>query len=841
MLKACFFKNNVSAHIIILLVLGILLFSCEAKQKTNVKRRPFILVTSNERAQVIEKIETQEWAKSIYANLINRIEKDVQLHQENPHAFLNKLPFDKEKAKDGKTPPFKQVYHIVDGVHKNLDNATKEEWATAAVLEKFLQLGVDCGMAYFVSEDKRYAQCAVDILHTYIQGVQQHQVSDWHGRGGWLFPDDGFREVRVLGNKVPLVYDFVAEYIKDGAKAYDFGKKQEVDFSIEDAQQVFRTYADITINYGHAGSNHSVLEAPNMVYNALAMEDEAERDSLLRFFLYQSVPRHQDALDVMAANFKEKGDIWPETSQYLNHSTSIIIKLMLVLDRYDANLRLGDKYSNVLYALPCLDFLVYPNDELIRWGDGKRFGSAPYYSYEDSYALAELNGLVEVRETFGPLINRAKKEKGYQRKNMESVFWYDNEIEGDVKSFSLNRTERVYHAGVFLQRNINTSNKVQDGLMCFVGGAHMVHAHAEGMNIELYGEGEVLGVDNGRGKYGLDIHENYSRLYAAHNTVIVNGSSQGEGGWSNLGINSVELISMEPQVGNEGVSPNYSFTQTSFIDDKGDKAEATQERTLSLIRTSPTTGYYVDVFRSKSSLPNQYHDYLYHNIGDALTIKNQDLQFKATPNRYMDNANDEWKRDKFRHPGWHFFKDVKTSNKYAHDIEARFNVKQLKQGSIYMQLFVPGFENREYTTVNAPHTFQAPSPYDNLDTPTLIIRKEGEAWTNPFVVVFEPFNQKEKNPSIQSVEKLEQNGIYKGLKVTSSIPTEDIVQYIITQSKGEVFQDSLKNISFKGSFAVITENSQGELRNMYIGEGDELIYNNNILKGNKNNCAYKTY
>ena len=82
---------------------------------------------------------------------------------------------------------------------------------------------------------------------------------------------------------------------------------------------------------------------------------------------------------------------------------------------------------------------------------------------------------------------------------------------------------------------------------------------------------------------------------------------------------------------------------------------------MALIRTSPTTGYYVDVFRSKSKLPNEYHDYLYHNIGDKLVFENSDMDFKETPDRFMANANATWKRNKqYRHPGWHFFKDVET-------------------------------------------------------------------------------------------------------------------------------------------------------------------------------------
>ncbi len=787
------------------------------------QERPFIWVKASERNQILEKIKTQTWTQDIYRKLLSKTDDEIERFYKNPETYIKQLPFNWNEGQKNDFPPFYKTDHIENGVHKNLDNATKKEWQPAELLIKHLQIALDCSMIYYLTQDEKYAHVASSILYAFIKSVQKSELSDWHGRGGWLFPYDGFREVRVIGYKLPLIYDFVSPYIKNGGQPFDIVKNKKVDFPFDEAQNVFRTYADITINYGQTGSNHSVLEAPSLVYNALAMEDEKERDKLLSYFLTENT-KNQDALNVMAKNYKEQGDIWPETSQYLNHSTALLTKLMLVVNRYKPELKLGEKYPNILYALPRLDYFVYPNNEIVRWGDGHRHGSSPYNAFEDAYILAEMDGLTEVKEKFGPLINRALKEDKYKRNSVESIFWYDNNIEGAPEAFKLNRTDRVYHAGIVLQRNLSSTKKPEDGLMCFVGGAHMVHGHAEGMNIELYGEGQVLGVDNGRGRYAQNIHENYSRIFAAHNTVIVNGNSQGEGGWANLEINKVELISVEPKVSEKGVSPYHSFSQTSFEDDGGEKAEASQERTLALIRTSPTTGYYVDVFRSKSKLPNEFHDYLYHNIGDDLVFSNKDLKFENTPDRYMTNANLEWNRRKFRNPGWHFFEDVKTSKLYNDAVKATFKIEKLKEG-VYMQLHVPGFKNRTFTKVKAPHTFEAPKPYDNLPTPTLVIRNEGEAWENPFVVVYEPYNENEK-PTITSVTKLEQNGLYKGLKIESNSSSKNIIQYIITQSKDQVFKNDALDIYFKGTFAVITLDDKQKLQTIYIGEGEKLVFKN---------------
>jgi hypothetical protein len=554
------------------------------------------------------------------------------------------------------------------------------------------------------------------------------------------------------------------------------------------------------------------------------MDDKYKREKWLSYFLTENTDE-QDALPVMVSNYKNEGDIWPETSQYFNGVSTILTRLMLIVNQYNPSLRLGEKYSNVLFSLPALDYMVYPNGEIIRWGDGHRNGSPSYKSYEEAWLLGKMDGVEKITNKFGPLLTKAFNEGNYTRSGIESVLWYNDEFNDEELEFKLPRTDEVPHAGIYLQRNNAKSEKPQDGLMCFVGGAHMVHGHAEGMNIELYGKGQVLGVDNGRGNYQQDIHENYSRIYAAHNTVIVNGSSQGEGGWANLGINRVQLVTMEPMPRTDAVSPNHSFSKTTFIDDKGDEAEATQERTLALIRTSETTGYYVDVFRSKSSLPNEYHDYLYHNIGDELQFLNKDLTFKVDPERYQAKAKGEWlQNQKFRNPGWHFFDKVETSPVYSGEVQVQFNTGKLKDGPIAMRLFIPGNEQREYTKVLAPRTFEAPSPYDKLPTPTLVIRKKGEAWTSPFVVVYEPFDGNKSNGSIQAVTKVEQGGVFKGLKIVSKVNESTITQFVLVLSDNEIFSDKDSGIVFQGEFGLITLDGNNRLRNMYLGDGVKLAY-----------------
>lgn len=815
---------NKFVKIIVLLYLSITAFSSCAQ----VSERPFIWVKQKDKADILHKIETQAWAKTFYTEFKNRLDNDIALYKKSPKEFLEKLPFDWSKQNQGKTPPF-----------KTFENFTEANHSERYTLNKYLQIGIDCGVLYFLTEEKIYAQCALDILHTFNESITQVQPSEKKGNGGWIYPNDHLREARVFGAQVPIIYDFVATYLRAGNQAFDLGKNNFTKFSEEKAQTVFLTYAKLAVEHGHTGSNWSVLESFSLVQNALALNDLEQREKYLDFYLKKGTDT-QDALPDVSNNYKKEGDVYPETSQYSNGVAIFTTRLLLMLDKYNPDLQLGKKYYKIPFSLDRWNSVIYPNNEIIRFGDGKRKLNVPYASYDMAYQLGQQNKVSQLTEKFGPLISKSIKAGKYDRakvgKRSDDVtvyytpiklLWFNKTKDYSFEKSALPRTDKFPHAGVFLQRNLSPTGNPDDGLMCFVGGAHMVHGHASGMDMELYGLGEVLGVDHGRGPYRTDLHENYSRLFAAHNTVVVNGASQGEGDWVSLGMNSTELITMEPMPTEAAVSPNHSFSRTSFIDDKGDKAEATQERTMALIRTSPTSGFYVDIFRSKSALPDEYHDYLYHNIGDKFTFHNKDLKLNSDKDRFQANAKGKYiYNKKFRNPGWHFFEEVKSSTTYESDVKATFEIKKLQDKNRYMKLFILGNKQREYTKVLAPKTFEAPKPYKDAPTPTLVIRQKGEAWTNPFAVIYEPTFDKKSKHGIQAVSKLETNGVFKGFKITSKVKNKTITHYIINQEKEAIYKNEALDFYFKGAFAVITQDENKKIQDIYIGEGQTFTHDN---------------
>jgi hypothetical protein len=117
---------------------------------------------------------------------------------------------------------------------------------------------------------------------------------------------------------------------------------------------------------------------------------------------------------------------------------------------------------------------------------------------------------------------------------------------------------------------------------------------------------------------------------------------------------------------------------------------------MSIVRTSDSTGYYVDLFRSaKKEGGDKYHDYFYHNMGQGLTVSdNNDKPSKFTAVDKLAFANG----DLFAYDYLYDERSIQTAN----DIKATFRLKMPGRDSIFMNMWMKGAPNREIYTMKSP-------------------------------------------------------------------------------------------------------------------------------------------
>ncbi len=794
--------------------------------------RPFIWVRESEKAGINAKIAGNAWATSVRNSMISRVATDLASHQSNRDAFLRGLPVVDWAAA---TPKFKTI-------------PAYSESSVRYPAEAKFNNAVDCAVLFYLTGDANYARCAGDILHNAVKTLLPVTASTNTGNGGWIFQTDFLKEARVAGTQLPIVYDFLYSWLQNN-QVYDVKTAGMVNFNFTSAQSVFRKYYQLTRDHGQKESNWSALESTTMLNNLLALDDLAERSTALQIYLVNSTSK-QASLDYDYRHYTQTGNIWPESLQYARAVGWIRSTHMVLLERVDPDLSLFNAYPNLPLSLPRNSYLRYPNGEQVLYGDGQRPGThGAFFEYELVYQHALARGRTDLTSFFGSLINGGVADGKYNRSNLQSyatlgtqteplqLLWQAATLSEPAVTPELPRTDTLPFAGIALQRNQVPANNPNYGLMGFVGGAGHIHSHASGMSMEIYGMGEVMGAKSGTETYGTDINEKYYRLFAANNTVIVNGASRGEGGWGGFGINTVQTVAMEPQPFATAVSPNFSYTTSSFADDKGTLAEGTQQRTLAIVRTSPTTGYYVDLFRSKSTVTNrtantlngpvtnQYHDYIYRNIGETAVDLRADgvtLPLVSQPNRFQNDIGDANEQ-----PGWRYFSNTAVSYPTTDSMKAQF-VATVGGTPRYMDMHMPAVASREYAKVDSPPIEDGPSPYNTRVAPTLVIRQIGEAWNKAFATVYEP-HFGSTGGTVQNVTQLLRGGTVVGVKVESTVGLKNMVHYIFSNpAAGETFTDATAGITFTGRFGIAADNGDGTTT-LYLGDGSSLAYRGNSV------------
>lgn len=281
-----------------------------------------------------------------------------------------------------------------------------------------------------------------------------------------------------------------------------------------------------------------------------------------------------------------------------------------------------------------------------------------------------------------------------------------------------------------------------------INGSQGNHMHACGPNLELYGRGLRLAPHAGIGYslYGGDDYKEWYSQFPAHNTVCVDGISTYAVMMSN---HPIRILRNEDRNLGGGVTAQAS--EVYFFEPE---THSDQQRLVVMVTTGEGTGYFVDVFRSRrQDGQDKMHDYFYHNLGQTMhtcdAVTGETLAMSPT--------------QELAFAGGHLYAYSYLFDKRCsltdRDIRVTYTVRPDMQymtprarqlwadGEVTMTQWTKGERERTVFECLAPTTEGLSRlkdmPYDLRQQPTLtfVARQQGEAWTRPFVSVFEPSSE----------------------------------------------------------------------------------------------------
>lgn len=803
------------------------------------QNHPQILVNNQDKHTVLSKVESQAWAKELYGKMLEKIEPIADRHARQSNWILSRYQMYRVSGKhytdfytdNGGTALIKMegnapVPTVRGTTHKRppLDPEgfrfrapELEEFPVNDTLsEMFLQstapsgrwywtdpqtivgningaintICLESAIIYWLTGEVKYAKLAGDIIIQWVNGAYHQNAYQGACR-------DGFFAVQSLSDlaysTLPLAFDFLYNYLE----------KNEAPLDKFDA--VFERLTQIQLERGFWNNNWFAAQSPTYIYSALAMSDKTKRDKYLHYFMYE------DKIDGSCGRLSLKSTCekwltpdghWKEPGGYHNFPVGNILRASVAAEKNGYKVFM--EFPPLYQASYAMMRYLFPNHKVMAFGDTGR-GSMDPKHLEIAISMA-----IKYNDPILPTLVAVMKkmmENGYKR---EESGWFGllNNI-GELPTvenpkIDLPRTGTLDFAKCFYQRNgVDPIN----GLMCYVQGATYNHNHCNGIGMELYGQGIVLGNDPGiGGHYDTKVHIDYYALFAAHNTVIAAGKSgptrpfKGSGGRKPMGTSALNV--MEPLPDHTAVSPYCSFSSVKYLEPS---TNTNQKRTLALIRTSESTGYYVDVFHSDNEEKNEY---LYHNLGNSINFS--DVESNPIP---MYPTNELSEHVDGYGPGYKLFKNKKTTNSYSNDVQAHFRLNIEDKEDIYMDMHVVGGADREYFTAMAPKSYTAPKAYKLLPNPVVIVRQNGNAWKKPFMVVYESYTG-ENNNSIHGVTGLS-DGETSVLNVESDHGKQTIIQSFSKKAyqKGDNF--------FNGHFGVISYNDD-DLSYLYLGDGTKI-------------------
>ena len=609
----------------------------------------------------------------------------------------------------------------------------------AGVNRYIIGIARDAARIYAATGDMRYGQMAAKVFDVYMKGIAYRNVPiDLnHGHQQTLVGMTTFEVIHEdVINELTQMYPLIKNLVKDDQAVIEAG---------------FKKWAENIIANGVPHNNWNLFQADFIVKIALVLQDnQAYADGkgkqyYLDYIVNQNSIRQWSMNKLIDFGFDAKSKTWYESPGYSTTVLSSICDFANMLDE-KAGIDLFKLRPILTEAVKTSAEYLFPNRMIAGFGD-----THPGY--------LNTGGIDQV----------LKYATRHKNKNLISEM---NLLKNAVAPKASISEIEAYTSTLFYAPNVSwiamrSGMDKQHDLMASVNASLGNHQHANGISLELYGKGYVLGPDAGIGRTlysGLDYLEYYSQM-PAHNTVVVDGVSSYP---VMMSQHAFKVVASYPEVSKEQpaskklsekklsiqkdseLKDKITYATVSFIEPE---TQAQQQRTTAIVKTSAKGGYYIDVFRSKKKEGgDKTHDYFYHNLGQEMKVMD------ATSGQPLDMKPTE----ELAFAGGHLYAYSyiydKKSAKMQNSVKTQFVTKILDdkvveamggQREITMTMWMKKDENRTIfqalSPVNLEYERMPNQPYKVDEQPvlTFVARQKGEAWNHPFVCVYEPSSDTE--------------------------------------------------------------------------------------------------
>lgn len=605
------------------------------------------------------------------------------------------VPYDDNEAGD--------VHYISRQSGKQeLAGAAKTGNAIGSLNRHIMSLARDAARLYRLTAEERYARMALGVFDTYMKGIYHRNVpTDLnHGHQQTLVGMQTFEVIHEdVAAEAAETYKLLGDYITRDRDIYD---------------GAFKKWADNIIANGVPHNNWNLFQAIFIVKIASVLQpdenyaDRKGRQHYLRQVTDVSSIRQWSVKRLAEFGFDPVTAIWYESPGYSMGVVGDFAEFANTLDR-DFGIDLYAELPVISEAIEAAAQYLMPNRMIAGFGD----------THPNYMSTKAIDNITDYARRHGDKALEQRFESLRQAVSPKAT--------ADAAARYVSPSFHAPNVSWLMQRS---GMDPQHDLAISLNGSLGNHQHANGISMELYGKGLVLGPDAGIGAAlysGLDYLEYYSQM-PSHNTVVVNGVSSYPVMMSQHGF---KVEARHPDTNARGDFQPATFSQVSFIEPE---TQARQMRTNGIVKTSAKGGYYIDIFRSRTDGGKQFHDYFYHNLGQTHSLTAADgSQLDLRPT------------DELAFAGGHLYAYSYIYDKQATTTSADVRSTFTIDGGPTMTMWMKGSEGQTVFKALSPVNMEYERlgsfmPYDVIKQPvlTFVARRQGEAWDEPFVAVFEP-------------------------------------------------------------------------------------------------------